>query len=257
MFSQLFPQTTDRTPWRNALLSLVPFLFIGPVSVVVSYHPWWEPSELPWISPTLTGLTISLICFGFVIGLFNKFPRGSYPYGVMGFILLTFLAGEAIRRMPWNNHYEGYIRLLVIALVVLISWRIPALRCYYSNIRWDWTLLSYGLYACILFLLASQDHDEVPYLNALVLLPTLITIAGALAHLRLASAMQRVLVLVFSMFLGVFLWWFPVFDGMVGSWQGFLVVSGMLLAIWACLMLWILAPMVIGIVTFFRRQAPA
>ncbi len=41
--------------------------------------------------------------------------------------------------------------LVVVALAILITWWTPITRPFYTNLRRDWTLLSYGLYACTLF----------------------------------------------------------------------------------------------------------
>ncbi len=74
-------------------------------------------------------------------------------------------------------------------------------------------------------------------------------LVGALAHLRLASAVHRFAVLLLSMLIGVIFWTFPVFDGMMGSWGGFLQVLGLLLAVSGVLAALILAPILVGVFT--------
>jgi hypothetical protein len=72
-------------------------------------------------------------------------------------------------------------------------------------------------------------------------------------NLRLASAAQRFAVLLLSMLLGVIFWSLPVFDGMMGSWEGFLVVLGLVLSVCGVLAALILAPMLVGV---FTRRGP-
>ena len=40
-----FPSTLERTPWPTALLSLLPFLLGGPVRIILSYQPGWDPRQ--------------------------------------------------------------------------------------------------------------------------------------------------------------------------------------------------------------------
>jgi len=246
-FRRFFPGATDQIPWGSALLSLIPLLFIGPISLVVSYHPGWDPARLPWVLPLYTALAIVMIFLGFILGLLRKFPRWSYPYAILVVILLTFAVTYLINRTPWDINHEGLILLLVVILSFLATRWLPATRPFYANLRHDWTLLSYGLYACTLFLFGTTDHDETPRLNLLVLLPSLVGLLGAVIHLRLASPIRRVAVLLLSMLVGVFLWVLPVFNGMMGSWGAFLVVLGLLLSAWGILVALILAPILINV----------
>ncbi len=84
-----------------------------------------------------------------------------------------------------------------------------------------------------------------------MLLPSLIGILGALAHLRLASAVRRISVLLLSMLVGVLIWWSPVYDGMSGSWAGILVVTGILLSAWGILAALIIAPILVGVFALY------
>ena len=247
MTIQLFPQTSDRTPWGTALLSLAPFFITGPGAILLSYHPWWDPGRWSWVAPLFVIVAVLSIAIGLVLGVLRKFPRWSYPYAVYGVILLTFLATYWINRTPWDINHESLILFLVVGLSILITWSVPITRPFYTNLRRDWTPLSYGLYACTLFLFATQDQDESPTLTLLVLLPSLIALLGALAHLRLASAVQRFAVLLLSMLLGAFIWTLPVFGGMMGSRESFLQALGMLLTIWGILAALILAPILVGV----------
>jgi hypothetical protein len=259
MDTQIFPRTSDQTSWPTAILSLTPYLILGPLVTVMSYHPWWDPQQLPWVFPLFIGLACLAISLSFIVGAIHKFPRWSYPSAIYLILMLTFLVTYLVNGTAWDINSEGGILFLVMGLLFVLSWLLPPLRPLLANLRLDWTLLSYGMYACSLLLLSSQDHDEVPYLNWVALLPTVIWIAGALAHLRLASAKLRVGVLLLSVLLGLSIWWSPVIAGNSSTLAGFLVVSGIMLAFWAVLAGLVLAPILIGVITYNRlsKRTPA
>lgn len=243
MPAHLFPQTSGQTPWRTAILSLVPLGFAGPLAVIHSYHPWWDPQELPWISSAFLIVAAFSLCAGFILGALKKFPRWSYPYTSFVVILITFLATYLVNGMPWDINHEGYILLWVAVLSVLVTAPLPFFRPFYTNIRRDLTLLSYGLYAFTLFTLTAHDQDAFPRLNLLVLLPSLIGILGALAHLRLSSAPWRTAALILGALAGVPLTMFTLY----GSWMELLKAAGFVLAVWGVLVGLLLAPVLAGL----------
>ncbi len=255
---QHFPQSADQTPWLIAILSLAPFILPGPLAPLLNYHPWWDPNALPLIAVARVPLTVGLLLLGFLIGALRHFPRWSYLYGLYSIIFLPVglirLIDSAI--IPINPRIEGNIlSLLIVLLVVLLILarrRLPFLRPFFTNIRRDWTLLSYTLYACTFFLTASNDLDESPVYNLQVLLPSLITWLGALAYLRQADPLKKVGALFGAVLLGVLIWWWPVFGGWSSSFPasflGLLVASGMLVFWWVTFGGLILAPILINIV---------
>jgi hypothetical protein len=255
MSNSLFPPTTDQTPWPTALLSLVPLFFIGPVSMILIYRPWPATPDYAWVVPLLVTLQYVLIGAGVLIGVLRRFPRWSYPYVVVAVIYLAFYYVPRWLASTSLSGIKPLIPLLLILLIFLVTRWLPPFRPFYTNLRGDWTLLSYGLYACAIMLLSSQDRDEAPYLTFFVLLPSLIAMASALAHLRLSSAMHKILVLVVSIPLGTFLLWAPVFDGMMHTFAGFLVVLGLTLSFCTVLIALVMAPMLLGVLS--RRPKTA
>jgi hypothetical protein len=233
---------------------LIPYILLGPLAMVMSYHPWWEPRQLPWLFPFFISLIFLAVGLSFIFGAVQKFPRWSYPSAIYLIFLLTFIVTYLLNGTPWDINHEGGILLLVTGLLFLVIWWLPPTRPYVANLRFDWTLLSYGLYACTLMLVSTQDHDETPYLNLLVLLPSIIWLLGALAHLRLSSAKPRVGVLLLSVLLGVSIWWSPVFDGMSGSLAGVFVVLGIMLSFCVILGGLVIAPILIGVITVSRLR---
>jgi hypothetical protein len=103
------------------------------------------------------------------------------------------------------------------------------------------------MYACVILLLSTQDTDEAPRLTFFVLLPSLISIAGSLAHLRLPKAEHKIAVLVASILPGTFLFWAPVYSGAPTILFGILIVLGMTLLFSVVLTTLVLAPMLLGI----------
>ena len=111
------------------------------------------------------------------------------------------------------------------------------------------------MFVFTILVFSITDHDESPHLTLLVLQPSLIVIAGALPHLRLASLSNKMIALIASMFLAALIYLLLIFDGMSGSWLSFGVVLVMLVKIWTFLGALILAPVVVGV--FAKRQKTA
>ena len=223
--------------------------------MILIYRPWPATPDYAWVVPLLKTLQFGLIGAGVVLGVLRRFPRWSYPYAVVVVVYITLSYGPRWLSSTSLGGNRGLIALLLILLVFLVTRWLPPFRPFYTNLREDWTLLSYGLYACAIMMLSSQDRDEAPFLTFFVLLPSLISMAGALAHLRLSSAMHKVLVLVVSIPLGTFLLWAPVFDGMMHTFAGFLVVLALTLSICTVLIALVMAPMLLGVLSRRSRTA--
>jgi len=110
------------------------------------------------------------------------------------------------------------------------------------------------MFVFTILVFSITDHDESPHLTLLVLQPSLIVIAGALAHLRLASLSNKMIALIASMFLAALIYLLPIFDGMSGSWLSFGVVLVMLVKIWLFLGALILLPGLWGCLRNARKR---
>ncbi len=246
---RLFPKSAEQTPWIIAILTLVPFILPGPLNPLLTYHPWWDPDKLPFITNARLPVTAGLLILGFLIGVLRHFPRWSYLYSLF---IIFILPGSIIYLV---DHYlfnispevQGHILMLLVVLGIIATLFLPFLRPFFSNIRQDWTLLSYTFYACTFFLLSTNDMEESPIYNLQVLLPSLITWLGALAYLRLADPLKKVGALLGAMLLGVFIWWWPVLNSNSGSLVGLLFVSGSLLGMWIILGGLIIAPIITNV----------
>ncbi len=246
MQTGLFPLSRDRTPWGAALLSLLPFMIVGPMSLINSYLPELGLDMKPLTFSLVMVIDFLLMSAGFILGLFKRFPRWSYPFVVLWIGLITVLiTWPANRLSPIRN---GPLVLIATALLfVLATYRLRSFRPFYQNIGQDWTVLSYGLFAFTILVFSGTDKDESPVLTFSVLLPSLLTIAGALVHLRLNSAILRVAVLVMSTNLSFLLMYLPVFNGMDGSLFGFLAVCFVVIGLWALFSALILSPILVSV----------
>lgn len=245
----LFPKSTEKIPWFIAILSLVPFILPGPLAPLLSYHPWWDPNELPFIEVARFPVTAGLIILGFLIGILRHFPRWSYLYSLyILFILpggMIYLIDHLLFKI--SPELQGYLLVFLMLPLIIASPFLHFLRPFFSKIRQDWTLLSFAFYACAFFLLSTNDKDESPVYNLQVLLPSLIIWLGALAYLLLVDPLHKVGALLGAQFLGVLIWWLPVLNNTSRSMLGFLVVSGILLIYWIILGGLVIAPIVIHV----------
>jgi len=106
----------------------------------------------------------------------------------------------------------------------------------------DWTLLSYAFYGFVLFLLFTIDQEETPILTFLVLLPSLIGLLTAFAHLRIQSATKRMLVLVVGSLIGWFFLLLAIFFGMSSHWSEIGMLLGLFLIYGAVVTVFLIAP---------------
>jgi hypothetical protein len=215
--------------------------------VVVSYHPWWDPALARWVEPLAIGTIALLICAGFWIGARRGFPRWSYPYACYLLILLIFAVTYLVNGTPWDINHEAGLALVVLAAAALAMTTVPALRPFYANLRRDWTLLSYGLFVFSMIIFCTQDRDVSPRLTFLVLLPSLITLAGAFLYLRLASTAWRIAALLASMLLGGLVWAIPFLGDGFSSTYEWMAGMRLLLTIWGILGGLLIAPALIGV----------
>ena len=253
--SPVFPATSDQTPWLVALLSLLPFAVAGPLRIVASYQPAWFDEQRPPLYLLFLLLSSLVLTGGLVLGGLRKFPRWAYPYAIVLAFSLYLLVMYAIARFHWaidvRNSY-----FLFLAVILIILW-LPGLRSFYRHIPQDWTLLSYSLYGLVLSLLFEFDSDDYPRLNLLVLLPSLLSLCTALAHLRIRSAFLRIAVLLAGTFAGLFVWLIPIFRGGITPWVG-LILGLFLLGLYGTVLVVILlAPLLVRLAIHSWRASRA
>ena len=238
-----FPSTSDQTSWPTALLSLLPFILGGPVRIILSYQPGWTPKQFSQYYFFFLLLSSLAVIGGLALGAVKKFPRWAYPYVIYLAFSLYILVLYVVFHFNWNINGQNSFFLFLGAILILL-W-LPGFRSFYSHIPQDWTLLSYGLYGLVLYLLSSIDFDNTPRLNLLVLLPSLLSLCTALAHLRIRSAFMRIAALLAGTFAGLFFWLLPLFQGWVSVWIGLGMGMFLLLAYGTVLAVILLSPLLV------------
>lgn len=235
-----FPSTSDQTSWLAALLSLLPFFIAGPLRIILSYQPGWTPREGSLLYLSFLLLSFLVVAGGFALGAVKKSPRWFYPYAVCLAFAFYLLGGYALYLFHWSLLQNNFF--LFLAAILFILW-LPGFRSFYRNILRDWTLLTYGLYGLVLYLLASLDYEESPSLSLFVLLPSLLALGSALAHLRIRSAFLRIVALLAGTFAGLFIWLLPISQGMISVWIGAFFLFFMPLTFGIILAAILMAPM--------------
>ncbi len=252
---KFFPSTSDQIPWPTALLSLLPFLLGGPVRIILSYQPGWDPRQFSQLYLGFLLLSSLAVAGGLVLGAVNKFPRWAYPFAIYLAFSLYLVVMYTIYLFGWDIR-GGSSFFGALAAILIVLW-LPGFRSFYRRILEDWTLLSYGLYGLVLYLLGTIDYDEAPRLTLLVVLPSVLSLVTALAHLRIRSASLRIGALLAGTFAGLFFWLLPIFQGMISIWMGIVIGLFMLLVYGIVLAAVLLAPMVVARLILSWRTAQA
>ncbi|MBI5033761.1 MAG: hypothetical protein HZB51_24855 [Chloroflexi bacterium] len=143
------------------------------------------------------------------IGWAAKFPRWSFPYlGAVTYVM-TIVFTEPMRRLLMLGTAEaqvlttGMMVFLIFGCLVLIGsvWR--PLNSLYQGVRRDWTQFSFALYVGAVLLASAVDHDDYPTLTAMVMMPSLILLLGALAYLRSTTKLHRILSMLIPLSLAI------------------------------------------------------
>ena len=245
----IFPSTSDQTRWPAALLSLLPFFIGGMLRLIVSYQPGWSPKDGSQLFLYYLLASALIAAAGLALGAANKFPRWAYPYPVFLSFAIYLLAGYADSRFNWAFNGQNSF-FIALAVILIVLW-LPGLRSFYRNIPQDWTLLSYALYGLVFYLLASIDYDEHPRLSLMAVLPSVLSLCAALAHLRIRSASARIAVLLAGTFAGLCFWLSGIFTGMITIVAGIIIGLLMLVIYSAILAVILLAPL---LVVMLRRR---
>ncbi len=211
--STITPTGDGRSSWGETLAGIWPFLFLGPVSVIVAYltmPAWFQYSETP---KYLSIVFVLSMLVGLGVGWAKGWPRWSYPY--LGFAMvvgglaiggtvssMVFTVGPEWPVLPQVLIAVGAFGLIVgILTLIARAWR--PLHSLYRGIRQDWTRLSFGLFTVVSGLFGAIDLDEDPIFTLNVFVPSLILLVGALVYLRSTTKAQRILALLVSLVLAV------------------------------------------------------
>lgn len=195
--------------WRETLIGLLPFLILGPVTVLLAY-PYPPPSwRTEWFTSIQIIVYLSIMLLGLLAGLIKGWQRWAFSYlGPWIVIAGAVLAGGVnLLVFPRGAEWPIVEQILILiasftfvtAIVLLFARWVPLARLLYRRVRSDWTQLSLALYFFDALIFSVIDHEEDPNLTVLVILPSVIVLLGALAYLRSRSKRQRLV----SLLLGV------------------------------------------------------
>jgi hypothetical protein len=216
------------SPWLGTLIGALPFLLFGPITVLLAY-----PYSYPRFVALVNIIYPLVMLIGLAAGWRARWPRWSFSYLTACALLLDFQINElrnwitlAVPRAfglqpTWLLGGLAYslslaLFVLVPALALVLICTVRWLRPLYLSIRRDWTQLSFGLSVATAFMLSGIDHEEDARLTLAVILPGVIVLLSAVAHLRSTNKIQRVLSLALGLLVALAVstwrhWYYPIY----------------------------------------------
>jgi hypothetical protein len=207
LHENIVPSPENSATAAQAIMGSLPFLVFGLFLILIEIPIDWK---LPAWFDTFAGLIFVLLlilpAIGFSIGWVQKFPRWSYPYTGMAFVMALYIANVTtpglnilgypiFGREPWG--WRACIPLATAFVAALaISRSFQPFGKLFTNLWEDWSILSY-LMVGLLPLLITFQFDEIDRLYSLYfMVPFAVLLVGmVLLYLRSTSTRQRVLVL--------------------------------------------------------------
>ncbi|MGZ9235259.1 MAG: hypothetical protein ACXW4E_07015 [Anaerolineales bacterium] len=191
----------------QVIMGSLPFLVFGLFLILLEIPVAWSlPAWFDTVAGIIFAFLLILPAIGFGVGWVQKFPRWSYPYAGMAFVMALYIAsvttpGLKILGYPifgrelWG--WRAWIPLgmaFVVALAISRSFQ-PVLKLF-TNLWEDWSILSY-LMMGFLPLLIAIEFDEIDRLYSLYfMVPFAVLLVGvAVFYLLGHRTWQRVLTL--------------------------------------------------------------
>ncbi len=216
--------------WAAALIAALYFFLAGLDLLSANIPPDWSVAGLQrgtdipfWDTLFWFGLLVPAIAFA--VAWVRGFPRWSYPYtgGLLVYSLYMMNTSTPLsRQLGYPNQgwgWRAWLPFLIAFLAgLLITRSLRPARTFFANIRRDWTLATFAMFAWLPLLIAMV-FDEIgrSYKNILMLLLMAIMIITALLYMRAGwqSGRARILTAGILTTLGVSmtastLYWLPV-----------------------------------------------
>jgi hypothetical protein len=201
------PSPENSATAAQAIMGSLPFLVFGLFLILIEIPIDWK---LPAWFDTFAGVIfVSLLilpAIGFGIGWVQKFPRWSYPYAGMAFVMALYIANVTtpglnilgypiFGREPWGLRAGIPLAIALIAALAISRSFQPFVKLF-TNVWEDWSILSYLMVGLLPLLIAFQ-FDEIDRLYSLYfMVPFAVLLVGmVLLYLRSESTWQQVLVL--------------------------------------------------------------
>ncbi len=180
----------------NLLLSVL--LFIPPAITVFTYrYLRLDYSITAWIQYCW----ILGIILGAVIGWLNGFPRWVYPYIfiVVALMIVFSIGSDSDMTLQENLVFKSIVLgpvLLFFALVWFFFRKKHLLSQFFSNMRKDWTLASFGIYGLMTIVISGIFTDiRSVYGAPFLVMATLVLIMGACSYILVEPTDLRYIIL--------------------------------------------------------------
>jgi hypothetical protein len=189
------------------IMGSLPFFLFGLLMILLKIRGEWNfPLWMDTVGRFLFAFLLLLPAIGFAVGWVRNFPRWSYPYTAMAFLLGWYISSAStpglnlfgypiFGRELWG--WRSWIPLGAAFVVALaISRSLEPIRKFFANLWDDWSIFSY-LLAGILPFLVMVAFDEIDSLYSLYfMVPLAVLLVGMVVfYLQSRQARQRVLVL--------------------------------------------------------------
>ena len=198
---------TEEPTAGEVIAGSLPFFIFGLILIFLELpHEWNVPGWIDTVGRYLFAFLLILPAMGFGIGWVRNFPRWSYPYAGMAFVLamyiqhastpgLRFFGYPIFGRELWG--WRAWIPLGVAFVVALaISRSLKPFVKFFTNLWEDWSIPSY-LMVGLLPLIVAISFDEMDRLYSLYfMVPLAVLLVGMVVfYLRGRHPWQRILAL--------------------------------------------------------------
>ena len=190
--------------WIGLLLGAWPFIFLGPLLAILPYLPRQVTRFYNFNSPLWLASAYLSLLIGILAGWRKGFPRWSYPYLVVLFFVIVIPPLGWLSSLLGPRRISPWVSISILLIAILGCWavtlfllnRMPATRKIYTDLRSDWTRLSFGILLYLAFGTGFYGGDHLPPLGLAVWLPSVLVVVGVVAYLFCRSRLLRSSVLI-------------------------------------------------------------
>lgn len=200
---------------RETLAAVGLFLAFGFVLILGEIpHEWNAPG---WVNSLYRVVDFSMVyipAIGFGYGWVKRFPRWSYPYVALTFLMGWYMGGFTTPGFQVFGYpifgaeiwgLRAWIPFgVALLLALLVSRSLRPVLVFFTNMIEDWTLASFALFGCLpwMVLVAFDEMDRLFSLYFMVGL-TIFLVGSAYAYMRSRSTARRAI----SLLIGVVVTW--------------------------------------------------
>jgi hypothetical protein len=189
------------------IVGSLPFFLFGLLMILLKMRGEWNfPLWMDTVGKSLFAFLLLLPAIGFAAGWVRSFPRWSYPYTAMAFLLAWYMTNASspglilfgypfFGRELWG--WRAWIPLGVAFVVALtISRSLEPVRKFFAHLWEDWSIFSYLLAGLLPFLIMVAFDEIDSYYSLYFMVPLAVLLVGMVVlYLKSPQDRQRVLVL--------------------------------------------------------------